>query len=162
LLSINLLRLSELDSKSIREQATKFSLDEQIRKSILILEADWTKKNLNLDIDLEKISYLGDEHLLQQVWLNLIQNAIKFSNQNGVLRVALALVIFRIVSHCVLALLGAYPWGRLTAGKLSLPVTSTINKHMPRAEWHAAYAFKGAFGETCRFAKGPGTYAEQQ
>jgi len=32
---------------------------------------------------------LGDEHLLQQVWLNLIQNAIKFSNQNGVIRVAL-------------------------------------------------------------------------
>lgn len=89
LLSSNLLRLSELDSKSIREQATRFSLDEQIRKSILILEGDWTKKNLNLDIDLEKISYLGDEHLLQQVWLNLIQNAIKFSNQNGVIRVAL-------------------------------------------------------------------------
>lgn len=89
LLSSNLLRLSELDSKSIREQATRFSLDEQIRKSILIMEADWTKKNLNLDIDLEKLAYLGDEHLLQQVWLNLIQNAIKFSNHNGVLRVAL-------------------------------------------------------------------------
>jgi len=89
LLSSNLLRLSELNSKSIREQAAKFSLDEQLRKCILIVEADWTKKNLDLDIDLEKISYLGDEHLLQQVWLNLIQNAIKFSNQNGVIRVSL-------------------------------------------------------------------------
>lgn len=89
LLSSNLLRLSELDSKSILEQATKFSLDEQIRNSLSILEADWTKKNLDLDIDLEKIAYLGDEHLLQQVWLNLIQNAIKFSNENGVIKVSL-------------------------------------------------------------------------
>ncbi|AFL98845.1 signal transduction histidine kinase [Desulfitobacterium dehalogenans ATCC 51507] len=89
LLSSNLLRLSELDGKSIREQGTKFALDEQLRKSILILEGDWTKKNIDFDIDLERITYWGDEHLLQQVWLNLIQNAIKFSHQNGVIRVSL-------------------------------------------------------------------------
>ncbi|SDH12298.1 sensor histidine kinase [Desulfosporosinus hippei] len=89
LLSTNLLKLSELDSKSIREQATIFSLDEQLRSCILILESDWTEKNISLDIDLEKTTYLGDEHLLQQVWINLIQNAIKFSNQNGLLRVNL-------------------------------------------------------------------------
>jgi signal transduction histidine kinase len=89
LLSSNLLRLSELDSKMIREQASVFSLDEQIRKAILILEARWTKKNIELDIDLEEISYLGDENLLQQVWLNLLQNAIKFSHNNGVISIRL-------------------------------------------------------------------------
>lgn len=89
LLSTNLLKLSELDSKSIREQATVFSLDEQLRSCILILEADWMEKNIRLDINLEKIIYIGNEHLLQQVWLNLIQNALKFSNQNGSLRVNL-------------------------------------------------------------------------
>lgn len=89
LLSSNLLRLSELDGKSIREQAAKFALDEQIRNTLLILEAQWTNKDIDLDIYLEKISYLGNEHLLQQVWLNLIQNAIKFSHQNGVIRVSL-------------------------------------------------------------------------
>jgi signal transduction histidine kinase len=50
LLSSNLLQLSELDSKVIREQASEFSLDEQIRKTILLLEPQWTKKNINLDI----------------------------------------------------------------------------------------------------------------
>lgn len=89
LLSSNLLKLSELDSKMIREQSTSFSLDEQIRKTILILEVQWSKKEIEFDIDLEQISITGDEHLLQEVWLNLIQNAIKFSNQNGIIKIGL-------------------------------------------------------------------------
>jgi len=89
LLSSNLLKLSELDSKMIREQAKQFSLDEQIRKTILILEVQWSKKEIDFDIDLEAISIIGDEHLLHEVWLNLIQNAIKFSNQKGIIKIGL-------------------------------------------------------------------------
>ena len=89
LLSSNLLKLSELDSKVIREKATVFSLDEQIRKSILILEPLWSRKNIDLDIELEEVTYGGDENLFQQVWLNLIQNAIKFTNQDGSIKVSL-------------------------------------------------------------------------
>lgn len=88
-LSSNLLKLSELDSKMIREQSKLFSLAEQIRKTILILEVQWSKKEIEFDIDLEEISIIGDEHLLQEVWLNLIQNAIKFSNQNGLIKINL-------------------------------------------------------------------------
>ncbi|MHB8128305.1 MAG: sensor histidine kinase [Mobilitalea sp.] len=89
LLSSNLLKLSELDSKMIREQSTLFSLDEQIRKTILILEVQWTKKEIEFDIDLEEVSITADQHLLQEVWLNLIQNAIKFSSQNGKIKIGL-------------------------------------------------------------------------
>lgn len=89
LLSSNLLKLSELDSKMIREQATTFSLDEQIRTTILILEPFWSKKEIDFDINLDKISIKADEHLLQEVWLNLIQNAIKFSNPQGNIRINL-------------------------------------------------------------------------
>ena len=89
LLSSNLLKLSELDSKMIREQATVFSLDEQIRKTILILEVQWSKKEIEFDIELEETKITGDEHLLQEVWLNLIQNAIKFSNQKGIIKISL-------------------------------------------------------------------------
>jgi len=85
LLSSNLLKLSEIDSKVIREQATLYSLDEQIRKVILILEVQWLKKDLEFDIELEEVMIRADKNLLQQVWLNLIQNAIKFSNQNGMI-----------------------------------------------------------------------------
>jgi signal transduction histidine kinase len=88
-LSSNLLKLSDLDSKMIRENAKMFSLDEQIRKTILILEVQWSKKEIEFDIDLDEILITGDEHLLQEVWLNLIQNAIKFSDQKGIIRIAL-------------------------------------------------------------------------
>ncbi|MFZ7120229.1 MAG: sensor histidine kinase [Eubacteriaceae bacterium] len=89
LLSSNLLRLSELDSKVIREPASLFSLDEQIRKCILILESQWNKKDIDLDIELEEIFFWGDELLLQQAWINLIQNAIKFSNPKGTIKINL-------------------------------------------------------------------------
>jgi signal transduction histidine kinase len=89
LLSSNLLKLSELDSKMIREQSKLFSLDEQIRKTILILEVQWEKKEIEFDIGLDEISITGDEHLLQEVWLNLIQNAIKFSSQKGTIKINL-------------------------------------------------------------------------
>ncbi|TCT14314.1 signal transduction histidine kinase [Natranaerovirga pectinivora] len=87
LLSSNLLKLSQLDTKLIREEATIFSLDEQIRKTILMLEVHWAKKNIDFDIQLEQVEYKGDEYLLQQVWINLIHNAIKFSEPFGKIKI---------------------------------------------------------------------------
>ena len=90
-LSANLLRLSRLENQSIPSPQTQFSLDEQIRKTIVLLENDWSRKNLELDINLERITYLGDEEMLQQVWINLLSNAIKFSHPGGLLSVRLFL-----------------------------------------------------------------------
>ncbi len=86
-LSSNMLRLSKLDNQYILEEAKLFSLDEQIRKTIVLLEEKWSQKKIALSIDLEKIDYIGDEALTQQVWLNLIENAIKFSNINGTISI---------------------------------------------------------------------------
>lgn len=82
-LSMNILRLSKLDNQIIPESKKEFMLDEQIRKSIVLLEEKWSKKDLNLDLDLDEIIYIGDEGLIQQVWMNLIENAIKFSDEMG-------------------------------------------------------------------------------
>jgi signal transduction histidine kinase len=89
-LSSNLLRLSELDSMTIHSD-TEFSLDEQLRQVVLAHEPLWEPKGIEFDIDLPKVTYTGDEELLRQVWINLIQNAIKFSaNERGVIKVELA------------------------------------------------------------------------
>lgn len=88
-LSSNILKLSRLDNQVIQTRKVKFSLDEQIRKTLLILEEQWSKKNLELEINLEKIDYEGDEELIQQIWVNLIGNAIKFSNDYSSLKVTL-------------------------------------------------------------------------
>jgi signal transduction histidine kinase len=81
-LSSNLLRLSELETQIIHKE-TSFSLDEQIRQVILILESGWEQKAIDLEVALAEIQFIGDEELLLQVWLNLIQNAIKFSHHGG-------------------------------------------------------------------------------
>ncbi|WP_246798122.1 HAMP domain-containing sensor histidine kinase [Alkalibacter rhizosphaerae] len=88
-LSSSLLTLSSLDSKAIPSQKTRFSLDEEIRQVILLLGPEWSKKELELDVDLDEITITGNRQLLYQVWLNLIQNAIKFSEQGGKLSVTL-------------------------------------------------------------------------
>jgi signal transduction histidine kinase len=88
LLSASLLRLSELDSQMIVEQEA-FSLDEQIRKAVLLLEIQWSKKEICFDLDLVPISIMASAHLLQEVWLNLIDNAIKFSPYGSEIRIAL-------------------------------------------------------------------------
>ncbi|QUH25743.1 HAMP domain-containing sensor histidine kinase [Serpentinicella alkaliphila] len=88
-LSSNILKLSKLENQVILEKRSKFSLDEQMRKSILLLEHEWSKKNIEFDIELDSVDYSGDEELLQQVWINIINNAIKFSNENGKIRLRL-------------------------------------------------------------------------
>lgn len=82
-LSSNILKLSGLENQDEIENKELFSLDEQIRRTILLLEPEWSKKNLQFDIDLEDVNFFGDEELLHQVWVNLLQNAIKFSYENG-------------------------------------------------------------------------------
>ncbi len=88
-LSSNLLRLSRLENQAILPAGSAFSLDEQIRKTILLLESEWSAKNLELEIDMEDMEYAGNEEMIQQIWINLLSNAIKFSNDGGTLWVRL-------------------------------------------------------------------------
>jgi signal transduction histidine kinase len=91
-LSSNILKLSKLENQELIEKKDLFSLDEQIRKSILLLEHEWSKKNIEFDVELNKVGYKGDEDLLQQVWINILGNAIKFSNENSNISVILNVV----------------------------------------------------------------------
>lgn len=85
----NILLLSKVNNQTISLKASTFRLDEQVRQSILALESKWEKKEIEFDIDLDEIEYTGYENLLSLVWLNLIDNAVKFSPQNGQIRIRL-------------------------------------------------------------------------
>ncbi len=85
----NILKLTKLENQEEILECKDYSLDEQIRQSILIYETQWTEKNIDLNVDLEDLRILNDESLLLQVWNNLISNAIKFSNQNGKISICL-------------------------------------------------------------------------
>ncbi len=85
----NVLLLSRVDSQAIKDKQTKFRLDEQIRQSIVLLEPEWSKKDIEFDVDMEDVEYVGSENLMYHVWDNLIGNAIKFNPQGGMIRVQL-------------------------------------------------------------------------
>lgn len=78
-----ILQISRLENQEIIVEKSKFKLDEQLRQTLLLLEPKWTEKNIYLDIDLDPITFYGNEELMMQVWSNLLGNAIKFTKNNG-------------------------------------------------------------------------------
>ncbi|GGG91014.1 sensor histidine kinase [Paenibacillus radicis (ex Gao et al. 2016)] len=87
-LSQQLLTLAFLDQAKQLEYAP-FRLDEQLRQIIIMLEWQWSEKQLELELDLPETMISGDAQLLYQVWTNLITNSIKFSKAMGTLSIAI-------------------------------------------------------------------------
>ena len=85
----SILLLSKLENQQIPTNQTSYRVDEQIRQSVVALESAWAKKDIDLDVELESITYLGNEPMMRHVWDNLISNAIKFSPQGGTVRLQL-------------------------------------------------------------------------
>jgi len=79
----NILKLTKLENQIIITEQEEFFLDEQIRHSVLLLQNEWTKKSIVMNIDLSQISYIANAELTQQIWHNLLSNAIKFSSVSG-------------------------------------------------------------------------------
>ena len=89
-LSQTLLRLTSLEQQMTPASLSTFQLDEQVRQVILALEAAWESKEIDWQLDLSPVTICSDEDLLRQVWVNLIQNAVKFSHQGGTIRIVVA------------------------------------------------------------------------
>ncbi|MGG3803496.1 HAMP domain-containing sensor histidine kinase [Metabacillus fastidiosus] len=88
-LSTNVLTLAKYENLEIIVDKTPFRLDEQLRKTIILLEPKWSAKDITVNVKLDEVIYTGKEELTQQIWLNLLDNAIKFSNQGGLITITL-------------------------------------------------------------------------
>lgn len=88
-LSENILLLSRLEQQEGLLETETFSLDEQLRESILLMEPIWSKKDIDLIVDLEDCAFTGNRELLAQVWQNIFGNAVKFTPQKGSISVSL-------------------------------------------------------------------------
>lgn len=82
-MATNVLNLTKIENQSILTDITTFNLSEQIRNCVLLLEKKWVSKDLNMSVDFDEYNICGNEELLKKVWINLIDNAIKFSTNGG-------------------------------------------------------------------------------
>lgn len=89
-MSTNILLLTKLENQRIVSEKTTFSLDEQIRKAIILLYDRWNEKNIDLDLDgMQTVDYTFNEEMLSHVWINIISNAISFTPEGGKITVSL-------------------------------------------------------------------------
>lgn len=82
-MATNVLNLTKVENQTILTDVSKFNLSEQIRSAVLLLADKWSQKNLDMDIDFGEHMIYANEELLKQVWINLLDNAVKFSAQDG-------------------------------------------------------------------------------
>lgn len=89
-LSMNVLYLSKIEKQSILTDKQKINISEQIRLVIALLDQRFTDKNLRIVFDSQEYFITGNEEMLRQVWINLLDNAIKFSPINGTITVTIS------------------------------------------------------------------------
>ena len=78
-LSDNLLKLSALDCGTKELQIEAYDLGKQLKNVILSLEPQWSKKNIEFEIECPHTPIEADEELMSEVWINLLNNGIKFT-----------------------------------------------------------------------------------
>ncbi|MCL2486047.1 MAG: ATP-binding protein [Oscillospiraceae bacterium] len=89
-LSSNILRMSKLERADEIGGETEFSLSEQLRRVILALEPQWSARDIEFELTLDEVTVTANEELLSQVWINLIDNAIKYSDPGGFVEILLS------------------------------------------------------------------------
>ncbi len=95
-MTTNILNLSKVERKGIISDKKPFNVSEQIRNCVLLLEKKWTKKRLNLSCEFDEYEICASEDMLKQVWINLLDNAIKFANDNGDLDIKIVKDNFKV------------------------------------------------------------------
>ena len=86
-LSNTMLRLTALEQQGKSATEDNLRMDEQVRQVILRMQTLWQEKQILWDLDLQEVSIVSDGALLEQVWTNLIQNAIKFSGTGSTIHI---------------------------------------------------------------------------
>lgn len=97
-LSNTLLRLSALEQQTAPASLSTFRLDEQLRQVIVQLEPAWSAQEIDWQLELEPVTVESDAEMLMQVWINLLQNAVKFSNKGSAIEVSVDVTNQALVS----------------------------------------------------------------
>lgn len=82
-MTTNLLLLSRFENTAIIPDKKVYSLDEQLRRSVIRLQNEWQEKDIAVEGDFDKIDFYGNEDVVSHIWDNLIKNAVKCTDRGG-------------------------------------------------------------------------------
>ena len=82
-MSTKVLNLSKIENEKELKSLKKYNLSEQIRNCIVLLEKKWDKKSLSLSLDFDEYEIKANYEMMMQVWINILDNAIKFADDNS-------------------------------------------------------------------------------
>lgn len=92
-LANSILALSRVETQTILTESEPFPLAEQLRQSALMVEQKWSgKKKIVLTVETPEDDFCilnGNEAMLKEVWVNLLDNAFKFSPEGGAVSLTL-------------------------------------------------------------------------
>lgn len=89
-LSRNMLLISQVDNQMIIPKRDTYNITEQVRNIIQFTQIGWEKKGLSFDLDVKDVKIKSNKELTYQVFSNLISNSIKFSKNNGLIKIEIS------------------------------------------------------------------------
>ena len=89
-MATSVMNLTKIENQSILTDTKSFNVSEQIRSCLLLLERKWSKRNIELDFEIDEYHITANEELLKEVWINLFDNAIKFTDDGGTISVRIS------------------------------------------------------------------------
>lgn len=86
----NILKLNKLENQKLTPNFKTFNITELLAQQIVTLESKFIEKNIDLKVDIEDDLYINSEESFIEIIINnLISNAIKFTNENGEVKISL-------------------------------------------------------------------------
>lgn len=82
----SVLAMSRLDAQGAVSHRERCDVDEQIRRDVIMLSERWSERDIALELDLEALPIVTDPNLSHQIWINLIDNAYKYTPDGGTIR----------------------------------------------------------------------------
>ena len=88
-LTNNLLSLSEFENKGVPLEISTFDINKELKRCLATFEQRCTQKHISLDITFDAKTSLvdADQSKIEQVIQNLVDNAIKFSNDDSTIEI---------------------------------------------------------------------------
>ena len=90
-LASNTTLLSRLSSQQIITDVEVYDLGAQLRECCIILSGKWLDKDISFDgEDIPYVEFRGNKAMMQHLWINLLDNSIKYTPEGGGIKVSLS------------------------------------------------------------------------